>query len=386
MDKNRVIATETKKKIIKKYDNECCFCRVSGNSVPLEFSLIKPFYQGGDTSEDNLILLCPNCHRMMESGVLKSREFIDALGETLSISGKYQTIEKSVVFGNSTRFEADLIAQKNVEGATKKILIECKSFQSMSKSLALKIIAKMKAMSNELLNAELVLAVHSRLTDEIRTLIESEGIHVWDIEYLALHYSKEINAISNPIMRIIIGSSSACLSNSQKLLNKLKECAPGRRDCYVYQNLIGQIIEEAFCPPLLKPLGESCDFSQANRRDFVIPNYANEGFWAFLRKKYNADYIVVDAKNYTRKVKKSDVLQVANYLKPHGAGMFGLIFSRNGGDSRGCEQTLREQWMVHNKMIIVLDDQDVENILVSSTLNDATDVIGRKIEDFRLSM
>lgn len=66
--------------------------------------------------------------------------------------------------------------------------------------------------------------------------------------------------------------------------------------------------------------------------------------------------------------------------------MFGLIFSRNGGDSRGCEQTLREQWMVHNKMIVVLDDEDVENILISSTVSDATDVIGRKIEEFRLSM
>ncbi len=42
--------------------------------------------------------------------------------------------------------------------------------------------------------------------------------------------------------------------------------------------------------------------------------------------------------------------------------------------------------MVHNKMIVILDDEDVENILVSSTVSGATDVIGRKIEEFRLSM
>ncbi|WP_368205202.1 hypothetical protein [Aeromonas sp. s5] len=103
-----------------------------------------------------------------------------------------------------------------------------------------------------------------------------------------------------------------------------------------------------------------------------------------MRKKYSADYVVVDAKNYSRKVKKSDILQIANYLKPHGAGLFGIIFSRNGGDSAGCLHTIREQWMVHQKLILVLDDTDVENMLLSS--GGAADLIGAKIEEFRLSM
>ncbi|HCE2180030.1 TPA: HNH endonuclease [Vibrio parahaemolyticus] len=388
MNQRRAIPRATKRKVVAKYNNQCCMCNASGESVPLEFSTYLPFHLGGDANEDNLLLLCPNCHRSMDRGFLKESEFVEVLGEILKTSGKYQNIEKSVVFGDSQRYEADLIVHTRVGEKNKKTLIECKSFRSMSKNLASNAIAQLKAMADELPEAELVLAVYGRLTDEIRDKIKLEGIQVWDLEYFAEHYSKEINSISSPIMRMLIGSNNASilLSKSKVLLNKLKSCIPGRKDCYVYQSLVGEIIEEVFCPPLQKPLEESSDHSKANRRDFIIPNYANEGFWAFLREKYNADYIVVDAKNYTRKVKKSDVLQVANYLKPHGAGMFGLIFSRNGGDSRGCEQTLREQWMVHNKMIVVLDDEDVENILISSTVSDATDVIGRKIEEFRLSM
>jgi len=388
MNQSRAIPNSTKRRVVAKYKNQCCICNVSGESVPLEFSSYIPFHLGGDVNEDNLILLCPNCHRMMDRGFLKGSEFVDVLAEILKISGKYQRIEKSVVFGDSQRYEADLIAHTGVKGESKKTLIECKSFRSMSKNLASNAIAQLKAMAGEMPEAELVLAVFGRLTDEIRDQIKLEGIQVWDLEYLSEKYGKEINSVSSPILRMFIGSNNASilLSKSKSLLNKLKNCVPGRKDCYVYQSLVGEIIEEVFCPPLQKPLGESSDHSKANRRDFIIPNYTNEGFWAFLREKYNADYIVVDAKNYTRKVKKSDVLQVANYLKPHGAGMFGLIFSRNGGDKRGCEQTLREQWMVHNKMIVVLDDEDVENILISSTVSDATDVIGRKIEEFRLSM
>lgn len=142
-----------------------------------------------------------------------------------------------------------------------------------------------------------------------------------------------------------------------------------------------------FSPPLNKPLPELSDKVKANRRDFIMPNYAAEGFWHYIRDKYSADYIVVDAKNYSRKVKKNDVLQIANYLKPHGVGKFALIFSRNGGDSAGCEHTLREQWMVHEKMIIVLDDNDVEAMLtIVSGGGSADEVISRKIEEFRLSM
>ncbi|EPH0774632.1 hypothetical protein ACPTG1_13135 [Pseudomonas aeruginosa] len=96
---------------------------------------------------------------------------------------------------------------------------------------------------------------------------------------------------------------------------------------------------------------------------------------------------MIDAKNYTKKVSKKDVLQIANYLKSHGAGLFGLIISRRGGDLSGCEVTLREQWLVHQKMIIILDDEDVVSMLLAKSDGRAPEqVIGSKIEQFRLSM
>ena len=59
----------------------------------------------------------------------------------------------------------------------------------------------------------------------------------------------------------------------------------------------------------------------ANRRDFIFPNYCDTGFWAFLRSRYGADYIVADAKNYSQNVSRKDILQMSNYLKAHGAGL-----------------------------------------------------------------
>ena len=74
-------------------------------------------------------------------------------------------------------------------------------------------------------------------------------------------------------------------------------------------------------------------------------------------------------------------------LKSHGAGLFGLIISRVGGDASGCEHTLREQWLVHRKLILVLDDEDMKEMLIAKSDGRAPEeILGQKIEHFRLSM
>jgi hypothetical protein len=96
---------------------------------------------------------------------------------------------------------------------------------------------------------------------------------------------------------------------------------------------------------------------------------------------------VVDAKNHSGPISKNEVLQVANYLKPHGAGLFGMIFSRFGGDADGCMTTLREQWFMYQKLILIFDDKDVRAMLVAKQDGRLPEeVIGKKIEQFRLSM
>ena len=176
-------------------------------------------------------------------------------------------------------------------------------------------------------------------------------------------------------------------TKEQALISSLASCNPGKADWNVYQTLVGDILECIFTPPLGKPIPELSDKVRANRRDFIMPGYTEKGFWAFMREKYEADYIVIDAKNYSRKVRKSDVLQIANYLKTHGAGLFGMIISRKGGDASGCEHTLREQWLVHRKLILVLDDDDVREMLTAKSDGRAPEeILGQKIEHFRLSM
>lgn len=381
---HRRIPTEAmRKRLIEKHSNMCVMCSISGDQVPLELAFITPLHQGGTMSEDNFLLLCPNCNRYMYTGP-REIEFVNFLYQILRESDTYNDIKVEAIIGESKRARADILIQ-NKRGQ-EKILVECKSNKAITRNHSSKIIEQILEYGKLVGECKKVLAIPGRLPSEIRQKIESHGIEIWDADYIIKNYLNEIKKADSSYFKMLLSAIAGEKFDAREkiLLDNLKVCKPGRDECYIYQNLIGEIIEELFCPPLEKPIQEKSDLTKSNRRDFIVPNYATDGFWSFMREKYSADYVVADAKNYSRKVKKTDVLQIANYLKPHGAGLFGVIFSRNGGDSSGCLHTIREQWMVHQKLILVLDDTDVENMLISS--DGAANVIGAKVEEFRLSM
>jgi hypothetical protein len=106
-----------------------------------------------------------------------------------------------------------------------------------------------------------------------------------------------------------------------------------------------------------------------------------------LRETYKADFIVIDAKNYTGKIKKNQILQICNYLKQHGTGLFAIIISRNGEEDKGSYFTRREKWVTENKMVIILDDNDIQKMILAKAFSGLPEeIIKQRIEEFRLDV
>ncbi|QUR68940.1 hypothetical protein [Mycobacterium spongiae] len=180
------------------------------------------------------------------------------------------------------------------------------------------------------------------------------------------------------------GTTDAVVFRNAQLIEKLRQVAPGRADWPAHQRTVQDILAAVLSPPLALPLSEHPNRSRVNRRDIIFPNYADHGVWKFLRDHYQAHYVVVDTKNYVGSIKKNDILQTANYLNAHGAGLFGIITCRNSGD-RSADVTRREQWIVHRKLIIVLNDDDLKQMVsFASDGSDPAIVVRQKVEDFRL--
>jgi len=357
-------------------------CSICGaTDVPLERHHIIPRSMGGTNHPENQALVCQNCNTMINSpSELRFESFVRAL---LERSPKFSNVAFDARLGDS-KFRADIVADQ--PGTGKKLIIECKSFPVLTGSRLAGTLVQLKEYLKAAGGGRAVLAFPGYADDETLGQIAGEQIDLWDLKTIGSLFKAEIDQVNDPVFSRMFRGTEARRSLEDELIKQLRECPPGNEGWLQYQKLIGRILSYLFCPPLTPLLDEHCDFSSTNRRDFIFPNYAADGFWLFLRMRYAADYIVVDAKNGKGKIQKAHVLQVANYLKEHGVGKYGMILCREGSD-RGATVTLREQWILHQKLIVVLTHREIEEMLLAkAALSDPSSTIGDYIQKFRLSM
>lgn len=379
MDKRKII-----KKLFEQNGNKCAVCgrELTEDIVSIDHKL--PRALGGSDDIDNLRLLCRTCNAAI-GNPFNEYAAERYLCEVLMASDNFRNVKSEV--RNRDKL-IDIVAERREGERWKSIAIEVRSSNALTLSRINQIIYQLNVVqANSKNKYKFILAVFSKLTETALSLLQQNDIEVWDIEYIAKTFADEIADTPNVLFQDLLKRQLkySQKSKEEEYIEKLKNCIAGKDHWSEYQKIVGEILSYLFCPPLSEPLKEKYDYAKVNRKDFVFPNYSERGFWAFLRDNYKADYIVVDAKNYAKNILKKDVLQIANYLKPHGAGLFGIIVSRNGyGES--AYYCLREVWMQEKKLIVSLQDNDIEQMLLEKESgNPPENVIRQKIEDFRLS-
>ena len=235
-----------------------------------------------------------------------------------------------------------------------------------------------------------VIVVPGAVSPRFKEPFQRQNIEVWDRDWIeeliSRHRSRASEELIARIARYESTERAQAPTEAEALAARLAQTPCGRADAYFYQDLCVEIFDLLFCPPLEKPLTENRNESGVNRRDIILPNYASDGFWQFMRDAYRADYVVLDAKNLCGGVKKTHVLQLANYLESHGTGLFGMLLTRTGSE-RSAEIVRREQWAVHHKLILVLTDDDLRQMLLAVGAGESPEgSIRQKIEAFRLGV
>lgn len=379
--------TSAKRQVfLEKHNHTCQSCGVT--NVPLKLAHVIPRTVGGAEDTNNLIVLCPNCHSLLDTFRPREVEFSFFLQNVLRASPNFSNVVVDLRLGE--RYRADLSATRISHDKRESLLIELKRwsfFPERQIDRAIEQIGRYRIAAPYF--DAVAIAFPGRISKDAQDALEAANVEAWDLDYVAKTFATEIAGLPfsgfKQLYTFVPGSESEKVRNH--LSYRLENCNPGKGNWLEFQKVIKEIFEHLFTPPLGPPLWESSDFGNINRRDIIFPNHAYEGFWKFLRDSYGADYIVVDPKNFTGKIAKPQVLQMANYLKPHGAGMFGIIVSRQGGNP-ACVTTIREQWSAYRKLILLLTDRNIKEMLTAagSGSKPEEEVIGRAIQDFRLSM
>ncbi len=320
----------------------------------------------------------------MPNSNFREYEFVAFLAKLLQKSG-YKTTLSDVSVGDGRRVDILLESGGSV------FIVEVKRTAPQTRVRLEEFVSQIKTYSTLVdsgpysnLAQRLVLAIPGTLSERAQEMLRAEGVEVWDGAWIAQR--AEDAGLQEEAKAFLAEDYFDGASDGQSidLRVRLSRIPPGRDHWSAYQKLCRDIVEFLFCPPLRSPIWESSNLAGVNKRDLILPNYATDGFWKFMRSEYRADYVVIDAKNYTKGIKKDEVLQIANYLSRHGAGLFAIIITRNAPEESAL-YTIREQWICHNKMIVALQDSDILQMLTDASFgNDPSEVLRQKIEDFRL--
>jgi len=375
---------ELYKELVDLYGEKCYIC--GRNDVRLEIEHLIPKSIGGTSNIKNLRLICSVDNAKKANKFIREIELVQYLIKLLSKNDNFRLPQSDVSLNNGM-YRGDIFVEREKGRKWEKILIEVKVIPTFTESRLKDVINQLKAYKQYAKDYKLAFAFPGILPDPDNSLLQAENIEVWDINYISSNFAKEIIITPHPLLQTLF-SSSKYIAAHDKLIIDLKAINTGKenKDWSKYQKHIEKVLDYLFGSVLSSPITELSDHFKINRRDFILRNYAENGFWANIRHRYLADFIVVDAKNYTKKVTKKEVLQISNYLKEHGAGLFGIIVSRNGGDT-GYYYTCREIWAMDKKLVLVLNDDDVvKMIMAKATSNNPEEIIRQKIEQFRLSM
>jgi restriction endonuclease len=299
------------------------------------------------------------------------------------------SIDSIVVESRLKDRQVDLIATekaKNIANQPVKWIVEIKKYRSFV-SVGVLDQFYAKATSLKIPNSKLLIVTSSDLTKIAKNVAKERDISVWGLKELAENITQEI-AIRyfSQIVVSQLREKSKQDTKEDNLISSLKEIKPGKLDWSLYQQTVFDILEYLFCPPLEIPHYELADLDSRNRRDIIFGNDSEDTFWKAVREIYQGHYVVVDTKNYSKKLAKRPIVDITHYLKPYGCGMFGIIVCRMGSGG-ASDHAIKEQWIGNKKMIVVLSDKDlIEMLEIKKNGSNPVEIIKRKIANFRMTL
>lgn len=147
-----------------------------------------------------------------------------------------------------------------------------------------------------------------------------------------------------------------------QLLATVRKTPGGKAHADKYHRAIEALLTALFYPSLTNPRREFPIHQGRKRIDIQYTNVAHSGFFDWVANNYPAAYVIVECKNYTRKLGNPEFDQIAGRFGPR-RGKLGFLTYRAFEDKdrywETCIDTARED----RGFIIPLDDEDLARLV-----------------------
>ena len=171
-------------------------------------------------------------------------------------------------------------------------------------------------------------------------------------------------------------------ARARELLGCLETLGKGEDHWKDFEDLCVEILNYAFMPPLRTPKIQSRSEDGLDRRDAVYSIGHGHIFWDNLRNECRTRFAVAEFKNYTHTPGQKEVESIQQYLFTKAMRSFGILCSRLPA-SESALKARRRAWLEFEKLIVLLADEDLKEILQAKALgDDPCDILDAQLNEF----
>lgn len=274
-------------------------------------------------------------------------------------------------------------------------VVECKHHRSFLSLAARKATHKLLA-SQQLVGASHgLLIVSSNLSPRsTEQLAQYDNISVWDRTTLQELLERHpvirdefflLTQVQTSIRRRI-GDPIAEDPRAAELLEQLSRISPGRDHWREYEDTCIDIFNHVFIPPFRTPRIQSISEDGLDRRDAIYPISIGDPVWDRIQSECRARMVVAEFKNLADAPGQKEVESIQQYLYPTAMRSLGVLCARRSA-SEAALKARRRAWVESDKLIVLLCDEDLQEILALKAMNDnPAQVIDAQIDEFFMEL
>jgi hypothetical protein len=145
-------------------------------------------------------------------------------------------------------------------------------------------------------------------------------------------------------------------SRHKEFSDRLAACPSGRENFAQYESIGTELWRYVFEGKLGEPKVQRQTSDGTQRRDVVFRNLRASSFFERIFKRFDADYVIVDFKNYGEAIGSDEIEKVGLYAN-EALGRFVVAVCRKGATKTA--ESAQQRWLRKGIVVLVLSDENL---------------------------